>query len=67
MLILACRCTQPASGPSKGRLTLGTDGSFNYRPRRNFRGTDSISYTATHGVSDSNVAAVTIKVRSVRG
>jgi hypothetical protein len=42
--------TQPANGPSKGGPTLGADGSFNYRPRHNFHGTDSLIYTAIDGV-----------------
>jgi hypothetical protein len=42
--------TQSANGPSKGRPKLGADSSFNYRPRHNFHGTDSFSYTATDDV-----------------
>jgi large repetitive protein len=51
--------------PSNGSLTLNTDGSFSYTPRANFHGTDSFSYIANDGSTDSNTATVTIIVHSV--
>jgi len=52
------------SGPSNGSLTLNSDGSFDYTPNADFRGTDSFTYTANDGEGDSNPATVTIVVRS---
>ena len=51
--------------PSHGSLTLGSDGSFEYRPNANFHGTDTFTYQATDTTGDeSNVAQVTITVNS---
>lgn len=30
--------------PHNGTLTVNTDGSYNYRPKKNFNGTDSFQY-----------------------
>src|SRR5262249_16825524 len=49
------------SGPSKGSLSLNTDGSFSYTPFANFHGTDSFTYEAYNGAL-SNTATVTITV-----
>src|SRR5579884_3064777 len=48
--------------PAHGNLTLGKDGSFVYTPAAGFVGTDSFSYKANDGITDSNVADVTIRV-----
>lgn len=53
--------------PSKGRLTLGANGSFTYKPKRNFHGTVSFTYGAHDGTAESNAAVVKIRVLSVRG
>ncbi|MEJ2233314.1 MAG: tandem-95 repeat protein [Syntrophobacterales bacterium] len=50
------------SSPSNGSLTLDNNGSFTYRPDADFNGTDSFTYVANDGTSDSNVARVTITV-----
>jgi hypothetical protein len=50
------------SRPAHGTLALNPDGSFAYIPADDFAGTDSFTYVATDGTSDSNVAAVTINV-----
>ncbi|MFD4372363.1 FG-GAP-like repeat-containing protein [Streptomyces sp. NPDC058486] len=50
------------TGPTHGTLTLGPDGSFTYRPGSGYVGSDSFTYKATDGTSDSNVATVTIDV-----
>jgi VCBS repeat-containing protein len=53
------------SGPTKGMLTLNSNGSFSYTPNANFNGTDSFTYKANDGIVDSNVATVIITVNSV--
>jgi hypothetical protein len=51
-------------GPSKGFLTLNSNGSLTYKPYLNFFGTDSFTYTASDG-QDGTASTVTITVRSV--
>ena len=48
-----------------GSLSLNADGSFTYIPNANFAGADSFTYKANDGVSDSNVATVSITVNQV--
>jgi hypothetical protein len=56
----------PVDNPTNGTLTLNSDGSFTYTPNLNFFGTDSFTYVANDGTSDSDVAAtVTITVNPV--
>jgi len=50
------------SDPANGTLTLNPDGSFTYTPSTHFNGTDTFTYRANDGTSDSNVATVTITV-----
>ncbi|MEX0641965.1 MAG: Ig-like domain-containing protein, partial [Pirellulales bacterium] len=50
---------------SHGAVTLNADGSFTYSPQPNFTGTDTFRYRATDGAAQSNIATVTITVRSV--
>lgn len=49
---------------TKGKLTLRANGTFTYKPRANFFGTDSFTYRASDGKSSSNVAKVTIRVKA---
>jgi hypothetical protein len=51
--------------PSFGTLTLNGNGSFRYRPGRNFNGRDSFDYVVSDGRLDSAVATVVIRVRPV--
>jgi VCBS repeat-containing protein len=52
--------------PTNGTLTLNPDGSFTYTPNDDFNGTDSFTYFANDGTSNSNLAAtVTITVNPV--
>ena len=53
-------------GPVNGSLILHNDGSFAYTPASNFSGTDSFTYKVSDGISESNVATVTIGVTPVR-
>ena len=52
-------------GPRRGVVSLNADGSFTYTPRANFTGTDSFTYKASDGSSDSEVAKVVISVNAV--
>lgn len=53
------------SGPSKGALTLYTNGGFRYTPNPGYHGTDSFTYQANDGTVGSNVVSVTITVVQV--
>ncbi|WP_227498710.1 tandem-95 repeat protein [Synechococcus sp. PCC 7336] len=50
------------SDVSNGSLTLNADGSFEYIPDAGFSGTDSFTYVANDGTTDSNIATATIAV-----
>jgi VCBS repeat-containing protein len=50
------------ASPAHGTVSFNADGSFIYTPNSNFYGTDSFTYQATDGQSDTNVAKVTITV-----
>ena len=56
--------TQRVRGTSKGKLTLRANGTFTYKPKANFSGTDSFTYKAFDGQAYSNVVKVTIKVKA---
>jgi ELWxxDGT repeat protein/VCBS repeat-containing protein len=45
-----------------GTLTLNPNGSFTYVPNAGFTGTDSFTYRANDGISNSNTATVSISV-----
>ncbi|HYC49361.1 MAG TPA: tandem-95 repeat protein [Burkholderiales bacterium] len=53
------------SGPAHGTLTLNADGSFNYTPAADYFGSDSFTYRALDGGTQSNTATVSITVMSV--
>ncbi len=53
------------NAPTHGALTLNTDGSLSYQPDANYRGADSFTYRVNDGLSDSNIATVTINIASV--
>ena len=48
--------------PASGTVTLHSDGAFTYSPKAGFTGSDSFTYKASDGKSESNTAAVTITV-----
>ena len=53
------------TGPAHGSLTLNNDGSFAYTPDANYNGTDSFTYKANDGTSDSNIATVNLTINPV--
>ncbi len=48
--------------PENGEVSLNDDGTFSYRPTKDFSGTDEFSYTVSDGVSTSDPALVQIQV-----
>ena len=50
------------SGPAHGTLTLTNNGGFSYTPANNFSGTDTFTYQASDGLTNSAAATVTITV-----
>ncbi len=52
------------SGPTKGRLALRPNGSFAYKPPKNFNGVVRFVYRASDGKGGADNATVTIKVRA---
>ncbi len=53
------------SNASNGAVTLNANGSFTYVPAGNFAGTDSFTYKANDGTTDSNTVTVSITVTAV--
>ncbi|HYD32404.1 MAG TPA: Ig-like domain-containing protein [Azospirillaceae bacterium] len=47
-----------------GTVVVNPDGSFSYEPAAGYTGPDSFTYLASDGTSDSNVATVSISVRT---
>lgn len=53
------------TGPAHGKLVKNADGSFGYTPDKDWFGSDSFTYVASDGKASSNLATVTLTVRSV--
>lgn len=54
------------TGPANEQnFTLNADGSFSYTPVADFFGQDTFTYRASDGLSNSNIATVTITVNDV--
>src|SRR6185369_5688627 len=53
------------SQPTHGVLTLNTNGGFNYVPETNYLGSDSFTYQANDGATNSNIATVSITITGV--
>lgn len=53
------------SQPAHGTVALASNGSFVYTPAVNYSGPDSFTYRAADGVSQSNVATVSLTVAAV--
>ncbi|MBU1187519.1 MAG: tandem-95 repeat protein [Gammaproteobacteria bacterium] len=55
-----------AAGPANAQsFTLNADGSFDYTPNADFNGSDSFSYFANDGQTNSAAATVTITVNAI--
>lgn len=54
-----------AEGSTNGTLTLVEDGSFTYKPDKDYNGTDTFTYKATDGQDPGNTSTVTITVDAV--
>lgn len=54
-----------SSQPTRGILTLRTDGTFIYTPASNATGTDSFSYQVSDGLASSNMATVNITITAI--
>jgi hypothetical protein len=50
------------TNPANGTVTLNANGGFVYTPNASFSGTDSFTYKANNGSSDSNAATVSIVI-----
>lgn len=50
------------ANPSDGTVTVNADGSFEYIPDTSFVGSDSFTYKANDGITDSSTTTVTINV-----
>jgi len=48
-----------------GTLSLSTNGGFTYTPNTNYNGSDSFAYRALDGITNSNIATVTINIAPV--
>ncbi|MCP4107238.1 MAG: tandem-95 repeat protein [Desulfobacteraceae bacterium] len=57
--------TDAESDPLHGIITLNSDGSFTYTPEAEWNGTDSFTYKASDGSTDSGAATVTVTVIAV--
>ena len=53
------------TSPAHGTLTLNSNGGFVYTPAANYNGTDSFTYQASDGVTNSTTATVTITVNPI--
>src|SRR5207237_643312 len=53
------------SGTAHGTLALDADGGFTFTPAANYAGPDSFTYKANDGVTDSNVATVSLTINAV--
>jgi YVTN family beta-propeller protein len=53
------------TNPVNGTLTFATNGSFTYKPAKDFNGADSFTYKASDGLLQSEVITVTVTVAPV--
>src|SRR5262249_57309399 len=53
------------TGPAHGSLVFNADRTFTYTPAANYNGTDSFTYKANDGTTDSNTATVSLTITSV--
>ena len=50
------------AGPAHGTVTIGTGGAFSYKPNAHYIGSDSFTYMASDGLSQSAPATVNLTV-----
>ena len=55
------------SGPRHGKLTLRSNGTFNYEPNRNYKGRDTFVYRASDGRGGIDRATVRIRIEARPG
>jgi CSLREA domain-containing protein len=55
------------SRPKKGKLTLGPNGAFTYKPKKNFNGIVRFVYRASDGRGGSDKATVTLRIKARPG
>jgi hypothetical protein len=53
------------SGPSNGTLTLNANGTFTYKPKNGFTGTDTFTYKANNGLYTAEPPAVAMSADSL--
>jgi len=53
------------ASPAHGSLTLDPDGGFSYSPSGSYFGSDSFTYHAHNGTSDSNITTVSLTITEV--
>jgi len=53
------------TGPSHGKVTVNSDGSYTYVPDTNYSGSDSFTFKVNDGELDSEVQTITITVTPV--
>lgn len=51
--------------PTKGTISMGSNGSYTYTPNLNANGSDSFTFKANDGVGNSNTATVSITITPV--
>jgi VCBS repeat-containing protein len=51
--------------PTHGSVVLNADGSFTYTPSMTFAGTDTFTYKANDGITDSDIAIVTVTTAAI--
>jgi len=53
------------TNPAHGVLIFNTDGTFTYTPMADWHGTDYFTYKTTDGLLESNIAEVTLHIKSI--
>ncbi len=61
-LLTAIKISEPLHGIL---ISFNSDGSFTYQPDSNYSGTDSFTYKANDGLTDSNIATVHLTIQAV--
>jgi|GEM_PF-787412 len=51
--------------PTNGSVTVNPNGSYTYQPAADFNGSDSFTFKANDGLTDSNIATITLTIAAV--